>query len=130
MAIALVAGIVVIIGSADLRPTAQTPSNEERAQLTAHVRDEFQHAWSSYKRLAWGHDELNPVTRTPHDWYPPAVVYMTPVDALDTMTLMGLSDDAVETRRYLVEHLSFDQDVSVQVFEVTIRLLGGLLSAF
>src|SRR5262249_33921871 len=127
MALAFVAGIVVIIGSADLRPTAQTLSSDERAQLTARVRDEFQHAWSSYKRLAWGHDELNPVSRTVHDWYPPAVVYMTPVDALDTMTLMWLSDEAGETRRYLLDHLSFDQDVSVQVFEVTIRLLGGLL---
>ena len=128
--VALVAGVVVIGGSLEGRQTGQTLSLGDRAQLAARVRSEFQHAWSNYKRLAWGHDELNPVTRTPHDWYPPAVVYMTPVDALDTMTLMGLSDDAAEARQYLLDHLSFDQDVSVQVFEVTIRLLGGLLSAY
>jgi hypothetical protein len=113
-----------------VRPKAQTISANDRAALAARVRAEFEHAWSSYKRLAWGHDELNPVSRTPHDWYPPAIVYMTPVDALDTMTLMGLTDEAGATRAYILEHLSFDQDVSVQVFEVTIRLLGGLISAY
>ena len=126
----MLTAVVVCTGSTDLQPTTQTLSVGDRAQLASRVRTEFQHAWSSYKRLAWDHDELDPVTRTPHDWYPPAVVYMTPVDALDTMTLMGLADDAAETRRYLLDHLSFDQDVSVQVFEVTIRLLGGLLSAY
>jgi len=125
-----VAVLTVDVGSAEVRPTVQIVATVDRAQLASRVRAEFQHAWSSYKRLAWDHDELNPVTRTPHDWYPPAIVYMTAVDALDTMTLMGLSDDAAETRRYLLDHLSFDQDVSVQVFEVTIRLLGGLLSAY
>jgi hypothetical protein len=129
-AISFAVSTFVVVGSAHIRPTAQTLAPDDRAQLAASVRAEFQHAWSSYKRLAWDHDELNPVTRTPHDWYPPTVVYMTAVDALDTMTLMGLSDDAAETRRYLLDHLSFDQDVPVQVFEVTIRLLGGLLSAY
>ncbi|MFI5177005.1 MAG: glycoside hydrolase family 47 protein [Vicinamibacterales bacterium] len=105
-------------------------SREDRAAVARRVRAEFEFAWSSYKRLAWGHDELNPVSRTPHDWYPPAIVYMTPVDALDTMTLMGMTDEAVATRAYLLQQLSFDQDVSVQVFEVTIRLLGGLISAY
>jgi len=105
-------------------------TDAERAALAARVRDEFQFAWSRYKRIAWGHDELNPISRTAHDWYPPAVFDMTPVDALDTMTLMGFADEAAATRQYLIDHLSFDQDVDVQVFEVTIRLLGGLLSAF
>jgi mannosidase alpha-like ER degradation enhancer 2 len=55
---------------------------------------------------------------------------MTPVDALDTMTLMGLKDEARTTREYIATHLSFDKDISVQNFEITIRLLGGLLSAY
>ena len=55
---------------------------------------------------------------------------MTPVDAYDTMLLMGLTDEAADAKRLILERLSFDQDVSVQVFEVTIRLLGGLLSAY
>ncbi len=105
-------------------------SDTDRAALAGQVRTEFSFAWSSYKRLAWDHDELNPVSRTVHDWYPPAVLYMTPIDAVDTMTLMGLDDEAAATRRYLLDHLSFDHDTSVQVFEITIRVLGGLLSAY
>src|SRR5262245_11945933 len=126
----LAAAITVAACAAHQPPAPVTAAPLDRGDLAARVRTEFLHAWSSYTRLAAGHDELNPVSRAPHDWYPPAVVYMTPVDALDTMTLMGLSDDSAETRRYLLDHQSFDQDVSVQVFEVTIRLLGGLLSAF
>ena len=55
---------------------------------------------------------------------------MTPVDALDTMILMGLRDEADNTREYIVRNLSFDKDISVQNFEITIRLLGGLLSGY
>ena len=102
----------------------------DRTALAARVRAEFVHAWTGYTKLASGHDELNPISRTPHDWYPPLVVYMTPVDALDTMLLMGLKDEAAATQDLLLDKLSFDADVSVQVFEVNIRLLGGLLSAY
>jgi hypothetical protein len=55
---------------------------------------------------------------------------MTPVDALDTMILMGLKTKRRTTREYIATHLSFDKDISVQNFEITIRLLGGLLSAY
>src|SRR5437588_5188841 len=55
---------------------------------------------------------------------------MTPVDALDTMILMGFKDEAKSTREFIVKNLSFDRDTYVQNFEVTIRLLGGLLSAY
>jgi mannosidase alpha-like ER degradation enhancer 2 len=55
---------------------------------------------------------------------------MTPVDALDTMILMGLKTEADETRALIVKNLSFDKDVYVKNFEITIRLLGGLLSSY
>jgi mannosidase alpha-like ER degradation enhancer 2 len=55
---------------------------------------------------------------------------MTPVDALDTMMLMGLNDEAKSTRDHIATHLSFDKDVYVKNFEFTIRLLGGLLSSY
>jgi mannosidase alpha-like ER degradation enhancer 2 len=55
---------------------------------------------------------------------------MTPVDGYDTMLLMGLDAEAADAKRLILERLSFDRDISVQVFEVTIRLLGGLLSAY
>ncbi len=55
---------------------------------------------------------------------------MTPVDALDTLLLMGLKDEAARAQKLIVEKLSFDQDISVKNFEITIRILGGLLSAY
>jgi hypothetical protein len=100
----------------------------DRADMAARVKAEFVHAWEGYKTYAWGHDELNPISRTPHDWYDGAPLYMTPVDALDTMLVMGLNEEAERTKAFLVDHLSFDKDISVSNFEITIRLLGGLLA--
>jgi mannosidase alpha-like ER degradation enhancer 2 len=122
--------VSVLIGSTGMQPKIQPISPEDRAKLADRVRSEFAHAWNSYLRLAWGHDELNPITRTAHDWYPPAVMYMTPVDALDTMTLMRFTNETKSTRQFLLQRLSFGADASVQVFEITIRVLGGLLSAY
>ena len=93
------------------------------------MRSEFLHAWSGYKKYAWGHDDLKPLSKRHHDWYAQPLL-MTPVDALDTMILMGLKEESDATRKYIVENLSFDKDISVQNFEITIRLLGGLLSSY
>ncbi len=101
----------------------------DKQQLATRVRAEFLHAWNGYKKYAWGHDDLNPLSKTPHDWYSEPLL-MTPVDALDTMILMGMKDEARTTREYIVNNLSFDKDISVQNFEITIRLLGGLLSSY
>jgi mannosidase alpha-like ER degradation enhancer 2 len=43
---------------------------------------------------------------------------------------MGLKDEANEARELIASQLSFDQDMVVQNFEITIRLLGGLISAY
>src|SRR6478736_3857938 len=108
---------------------AQTPAPSlDRAAMAARVRDEMLHAWRGYERYAWGHDELKPVSRTPRDWHAQSLL-MTPVDALDTLVLMGLTEEADKARRLIVERLSFDRDFEVKSFEITIRLLGGLLSA-
>ncbi|HET6892014.1 MAG TPA: glycoside hydrolase family 47 protein [Pyrinomonadaceae bacterium] len=101
----------------------------DREHLAAQVKAEFLHAWRGYKKYAWGHDDLKPLSKSYHDWYAEPLL-MTPVDALDTMILMGLEDEARETREYIVKNLSFDKDIYVQNFEITIRLLGGLLSSY
>src|SRR2546423_12669944 len=98
-------------------------------KLAAEVKAEFLHAWNGYKKYAWAHDDLKPLSKTYHDWYSEPLL-MTPVDALDTMILMGLKDEAHVTREYIATHLSFDKNIYVQNFEVTIRLLGGLLSSY
>src|SRR5437773_5691087 len=102
---------------------------QTRTDLQQQVRAEFLHAWNGYKQYAWGHDDLKPLSKTYHDWYAEPLL-MTPIDALDTMMLMGLNDEAKSTREYIATHLSFDKDIDVQNFEITIRLLGGLLSSY
>ena len=101
----------------------------DRAALAGRIREEFLHAWRAYEKYAWGHDELKPVSKTVRDWYGESLL-MTPVDALDTMILMGLKDEAEKARALIAEKLSFDRDISVKNFEITIRLLGGLLSGY
>jgi mannosidase alpha-like ER degradation enhancer 2 len=101
----------------------------DRRALAARVRAEFLHAWGGYERYAWGHDELRPLSKTHRDWYEQTLL-MTPVDALDTMLLMGLDAEAARTKKLILDKLSFDRDIYVQNFEITIRHLGGLLSAY
>ncbi len=97
--------------------------------LAAEVKAEFLHAWLGYRQYAWGHDELNPISKTPRDWYGKPLL-MTPVDALDTLILMGFHDEADAARELIATKLDFDQDIYVKNFEITIRLLGGLLSGY
>jgi hypothetical protein len=102
------------------------PSNKK---LAAEVKAEFLHAWNGYKKYAWGHDDLKPLSKTHHDWYPQPLL-MTAVDSLDTMILMDMKDEATATKQYILDHLSFDKDIEVQNFEITIRLLGALLTNY
>jgi ER degradation enhancer, mannosidase alpha-like 2 len=117
--------LVVLASASLLAARGQT----NRRALAAQVRTEFLHAWNGYKKYCWGHDELKPISKTCRDWYDTSLL-MTPVDSLDTMILMGLNKEAKTTREYIATHLSFNKDIYVQNFEITIRLLGGLLTGY
>src|SRR3982074_2486314 len=80
-------GVVLISAVAASSAHAQRPTN--KAQLANQIRSEFLHSWNGYKKYAWGHDDLKPLSKGYHDWYAEPLL-MTPVDALDTMILMGL----------------------------------------
>jgi mannosidase alpha-like ER degradation enhancer 2 len=122
--IRIVSGLFVLVLL--LSGTIQAQQNK---MLAAQVKAEFLHAWNGYKRYAWGHDDLKPLSKTYHDWYPEPLL-MTAVDALDTMILMELDDEVATTKKYILDNLSFDKDIEVQNFEITIRLLGGLLTNY
>ncbi|CAH1155397.1 unnamed protein product [Phaedon cochleariae] len=85
----------------------------------------FKHAWKGYKRFAWGHDHLKPISETYHDWFG---LGLTIVDSIDTIYIMGLKEEYEEARDWIEKHLHFDVNRDVNLFEVTIRVLGGLLS--
>lgn len=121
----LLSGILVVSGLAG-GVRAQTSVRNEYAEK---VKGEFLFAWNNYKKYAWGHDELKPLSKTYFDWYGKSLL-MTPVDAYDTMVLMGLKKEAQEDERLIDDSLSFDKDIVVSNFEITIRMLGGLLSGY
>src|SRR5215204_1703188 len=99
----------------------------DRKSSAEQVKAEFLHAWNGYKKHAWGNDDLKPLSKSHHNWHAEPLL-MSPVDGLDTMYVMGLKKEGDETREYIKKTLNFDKDMSVQKFEIVIRLLGGLLS--
>ena len=100
-----------------------------RKAMAKEVKDAFLHAWSGYKQYAWGTDALKPLSKTGHNWYKETLL-MTPVDAYDVMLIMGLKEQAAEAKELIFSKLRFNQDMDVLNFEVSIRILGGLLSAY
>jgi len=62
-----------------------------------------------------------------HDW-----LYMasTMVDSLSTLWIMGLYSEFDEAKQWIGANLKFDGDAYVSFFEVNIRILGGLISAY
>jgi hypothetical protein len=121
------AGVIILLALASSVPLrAQTV---DRKAAAASVKAEFVHAWEGYKKFCWGHDDLKPISKTCRDWYGTPIL-MTPVDSLDSLYILGFKKEADATREYITKNLSFDKDIDVQNFEITIRILGGLLSCY
>ncbi|KAM6183613.1 endoplasmic reticulum mannosyl-oligosaccharide 1,2-alpha-mannosidase [Erethizon dorsatum] len=91
------------------------------------VIEAFLHAWKGYRKFSWGHDELKPVSRSFSEWFG---LGLTLIDALDTMWILGLKKEFEEARKWVSMKLNFEKDVDVNLFESTIRILGGLLSTY
>ncbi|XP_014508082.2 mannosyl-oligosaccharide 1,2-alpha-mannosidase MNS1 isoform X2 [Vigna radiata var. radiata] len=92
------------------------------------IKDAMLHAWTSYETYAWGKDELKPQSMNGVDSF--GGLGATIVDSLDTLFVMGLDDQFNRAREWVAESLSFDKNIEVSVFETTIRVMGGLLSAY
>ncbi|XP_069791897.1 endoplasmic reticulum mannosyl-oligosaccharide 1,2-alpha-mannosidase-like isoform X2 [Narcine bancroftii] len=101
---------------------AATVNEQQRAVIEA-----FQHAWKGYKQYAWGHDELKPISKTYSEWFG---LGLTLIDALDTMWILGQKQEFEEARKWVINELNLAKSVDVNLFETTIRILGGLLSVY
>lgn len=92
------------------------------------VKDAFVKSWDNYKTYAWMYDELRPVSgggkNTLGGWA------ATLVDSLDTMWIMGLKDDFHQAAAAVCTIDWETTETSINMFETTIRHLGGLLSAY
>ncbi len=92
------------------------------------VREAFVHSWTAYERFAWGHDELQPLTNTSNDVWGGFAVTM--IDCLDTAKIMGLDAEFERMVAFLDTNFTMQRNHYVSVFELSIRVLGGLLGAF
>lgn len=87
------------------------------------------HTWNGYKEHAWLKDELAPIsgsyTNTLGGWA------ATLVDSLDTLWIMDFKDEFEEAVGALqqLDFSSADGD-ELNIFETTIRYLGGFLGAY
>uniref|UniRef100_A0A1I8IBQ7 alpha-1,2-Mannosidase n=2 Tax=Macrostomum lignano TaxID=282301 RepID=A0A1I8IBQ7_9PLAT len=104
------------------RLSETSPSRRQLAVLEA-----MRHSWKAYELYAWGKDEVHPLSKSSAVWMGAG---LTLIDSLDTLMIMGMSQQVAKAREWVATQLNFDVDKPhTNVFETTIRLLGGLLSA-
>ncbi|KAI3380320.1 hypothetical protein SNEBB_002127 [Seison nebaliae] len=85
----------------------------------------IEHAWKGYKKYAWNHDELKPNSKTYSTWFN---LKLTIIESLDTLLISGFHKELEECYPIL-ENFSFSSsNTHSNLFEVTIRIVGGLSS--
>lgn len=111
--------------------TVSAPDSKDRvlrARKEA-VKKAFVKSWDAYKKYAWGQDELMPLSGKGKTTFSGWSAQL--VDALDSLWIMDLKDDFRQAVREVAKINWSKYDGSrINVFEVTIRYLGGLLSAY
>jgi len=110
-----------------LATPAEGFTGDDVPPMRARVREMFGHAYGGYMRHAFPMDELRPISCQGMETW--GNYSLTLVDTLDTLVVMGEEEEFHRQAQWVWEHLRFDRDVNVSVFETNIRVLGGLLAA-
>jgi mannosyl-oligosaccharide alpha-1,2-mannosidase len=111
-------------------PSAARRGHDWRA-LGEDVRREMRWAWRQYRERAWGKDQIKPLSGGTESFpLKDHHLGLTIVEALDTLWVMGLDEEFRDGVEWVKRNLDFDVDGEVSVFETSIRLVGGLLSAW
>jgi mannosyl-oligosaccharide alpha-1,2-mannosidase len=99
--------------------------------LAEDVRSEMRWAWHNYREHAWGKDQIKPLSGG-FESFPlkDHHLCLTIIEALDTLWVMGLDEEFRDGVEWVKGNLDFDVGGEVSVFETSIRMVGGLLSAF
>jgi mannosyl-oligosaccharide alpha-1,2-mannosidase len=96
---------------------------------TTHDKEAFLHTWRGYKKHAWLQDEIAPSSGGFKNGFGQRAA--TLVDTLDTLYIMGLDEEFEEAVKAMKKvDLTTSAATRLNVFETTIRFLGGLLSAY
>ena len=77
-----------------------------------------------------GNDEYHPLTKKGSNLTDSGGIGYAIIDSIDTMLIMGLEKEYNTARNWIANELSFDHDGNFNTFETTIRVLGGLLTAY
>ena len=106
-------------------------ASEDWRALGDDVRREMRWAWGQYREHAWGKDQIKPLSGG-FESFPLKNHHLglSLIEALDTLWVMGLDDEFRDGVEWVKANLDFDVDGEVSVFETSIRLVGGLLSAY
>ncbi|KAL9073653.1 MAG: hypothetical protein Q9157_004663 [Trypethelium eluteriae] len=106
-----------------------TAMKNTRLERLEAVKGNFTHAWNGYKKYAWLSDEVAPVSGTANN--PFGGWAATLVDSLDTLWIMELYDEFDEAVK-AIDKIDFTNCAidELNVFETTIRYLGGFLAAY
>ncbi|KAL9665323.1 hypothetical protein QQ045_020741 [Rhodiola kirilowii] len=118
----------VVLREADTSSKKVIKDDPIDIQRREKVKGAMLHAWTSYETYAWGQDELQPQTKNGVNSF--GGLGATLVDSLDTLFIMGLKEQFQKARDWVVDSLDFNKDYEASVFETTIRVVGGLLSAY
>ncbi|XP_040453851.1 mannosyl-oligosaccharide 1,2-alpha-mannosidase IA isoform X1 [Falco naumanni] len=109
----------------------QEPADPAVRQRRAKIKEMMKHAWDNYKRYAWGLNELKPISKQGHSSNLFGNIQgATIVDALDTLYIMEMKEEFKEAKEWVEKNLDFNVNAEISVFEVNIRFVGGLLSAY
>ena len=92
-----------------------------------HVRSAISWTWKGYRDCAAGEDELKPVSCSQAHWLN---LTLTAVDGLDTLLLAGLESEFKEALDIVKKNLNPRTSGDCNLFETTIRIVGGLISAY
>ncbi|KDP40271.1 hypothetical protein JCGZ_02269 [Jatropha curcas] len=109
------------------RTLADGVTAEEAILLRDEVREMFYHAFDGYMEHAFPRDELRPLSCEGEDTL--GGYALTLIDSLDTLALLGDRERFTSSVEWIAKNLRFDINKTVSVFETSIRVLGGLLSA-
>jgi len=104
---------------------------EEGDQRIPHKRlavvHALRHAWKSYERVAFGADEWKPIAGVRTNGYGLGLMI---VDSLDTLWMAGLREEFERAVGWVRSSMRVNGGNRISFFETTIRVLGGLLSAY
>ncbi|KAH6903440.1 mannosidase [Coprinopsis sp. MPI-PUGE-AT-0042] len=82
------------------------------------------------KRDAFGYDNYHPFTKKGTNLSDNGGIGYFIVDVLDTLQIMNLTEEYSRAREWVAHELTFERSDNFNTFETTIRVLGGLLSAY